>query len=95
MYALDYNVKIKNVLLNAFCCQKKSLRGTWEAESVNCSILDLSPRLDLRVVSLCPKLDFTLGVELTLKNKKQLPSPPQKSLNYVSFYCQVRNLKGI
>lgn len=92
MYALDYNGKIKNVFLNAFCCQKKSLRGTWEAESVNCSILDLRSCPDLTtVVSLCPKLDFTLGVELTLKNKKQ-PPPKKKRLNYVSFYCQVRNL---
>ena len=47
-------------------------RGAWVAKLVKCLTPDLSSGLDLRVVSLSPTLDSTLGMEPTLKKKKTI-----------------------
>ena len=44
-------------------------RGTWVAQSVKHSTLDLISGLDLRVVSSGPRLGSTLGMKATLKQK--------------------------
>lgn len=51
--------------------QKGRLSGAWVAPLVKLSLtLDLNSGLDLGVVSLCPTLGSTLGLEPTLKKKK-------------------------
>ena len=44
---------------------KFNVRGTWVAQLVKCLTFDLSPGLDLRVVSSSPTLGSALGMELT------------------------------